>query len=497
MPGRTRWGAHPCVAVVGRPNVGKSTLFNRLAHRRRAIVEDRPGVTVDRHYAVIDWDGRPVTLIDTGGFDTADTDDLRIRMREQAELAAGEADAVLFVVDGRDGLVPEERTMAGLLRRLHKPVFLVVNKLDHHSHDDNMWEFAELGFEGPFGVSAEHGRGIGDVIDAVTAVLPAGGDAPDEPAEGAIAVVGRPNTGKSTLVNRLLGEARQVVSPTAGTTRDAVDTPMRYHGRTWLLVDTAGIRRKRAQDTRLERISMFMALKALDRADVAVVMLDAVEGFTHQDARILGFAVEKGKAVVLVVNKWDAVEKDNDTAGAFVKALRDEAGFASWAPVLLASALTGQRVARLMEIVEKVTAAHRRRIGTAELNRWLEAVVARHHPPVIGTKPLKMYFMSQVAVSPPCFVVVTNSEERVHFSYERYLENRLRESFDFEGTPIRFFFRRKKARGRGKDDPTIERTRRDAEAEGVAFVEYEDVDVSPRPVPAAEIEWVDDPEFHE
>ncbi|MGE4578915.1 MAG: ribosome biogenesis GTPase Der [Desulfuromonadales bacterium] len=439
----------PLVAIVGRPNVGKSTLFNRILGQRKAIVEDFPGVTRDRNYAEVTKYAAPFILMDTGGFEPASEERLLVQMREQSQLAVEEADVILFVLDGREGLTPSDEEVATMLRRVDKPVLYVVNKVDGPKQEEAMAEFYALGLDELHPVSAEHGLGVGDLVDAVlTHLLPAKAPEP-ETEEVRLAVIGRPNVGKSSLVNRLLGYERVVANPLAGTTRDSVDTPFTYNQKRYVLIDTAGIRRKGKVSQKLEKFSVIQALKAMDRSHVVLVVIDAEEGVTDQDLTVAGYAYEKGRAVILVVNKWDKIEKDNKTLRQYTEKLRMSFKFLPFAPILFVSALTGQRVAKIMGEVEAVAAEFNRQVPTAALNRILEEAVRSHAPPMIQGTRLKFFYMTQTQVRPPTFVVFANKAEGIHFSYERYLQNKLREAFGFEGVPIRLIFRDRERKGQG------------------------------------------------
>ncbi len=429
------------VAIVGRPNVGKSTLFNRILGQRKAIVEDFPGVTRDRNYAEVTRFDRPFTLIDTGGFEPVSEDRLLVQMREQSQLAVEEADLILFLVDGREGLTASDREVAQLLRRVDKPVLYVVNKIDGDRQEASVAEFYALGVEDLLSVSAEHGRGIGELIDAILEQLPPASPAVADAEETRLAIIGRPNVGKSSLVNQLLGQERVVANPAAGTTRDSVDTLFVHNDRRYLLIDTAGIRRKGKVSQKLEKYTVIQALKAMDRAHVVLVVIDAVEGVTDQDLTVAGYAYEKGRAVILVVNKWDAVSKDNKTHGRYVEELRRRFKFLAFAPVLFVSALSGQRVKTVMAEVEKVSAEFNRRVPTAQLNQVFGDAVKKHPPPVFQGQRLKFFYVTQTAVRPPTFVCFVSRAEGIHFSYERFLTNHLREAFGFAGSPLRLVFR--------------------------------------------------------
>ena len=428
------------LAIVGRPNVGKSTLFNRILGRRLAIVEDVPGVTRDRNYAEVARFERPFTLIDTGGFEPASDDRLLIQMREQSQLAIEEADVILFLLDGREGLTAADREVANLLRHVGKPVLCVVNKVDGPAQEAAMVDFYALGVDELWPVSAEHGLGIGDLVTRALELLPPAPAISHDEEVTRLAIIGRPNVGKSSLVNRLLGYERMVANPAAGTTRDSVDTPFTYNRRRYVVVDTAGIRRKGRVTQKLEKFSVVQALKALDRADLALLVIDGREGITEQDLTIAGYAAERGRAVVLVVNKWDLVPKDHTTAGKYIKDLRDAFKFLPDVPVHLVSALTGLRVSKIMADVEKVSDDYRRTIPTAALNKVLEQAQQLHQPPVYQGKRLRFFYMTQTGTRPPSFIVFVNRADGVHFSYQRYLVNCLRQAFGFAGCPLRLNF---------------------------------------------------------
>ncbi len=431
----------PIVAIVGRPNVGKSTLFNRLIGRRKAMVDDTPGVTRDRNYGNVDRFEVPFVLVDTGGFEPESSDRLLQQMREQSQLAMADADLILFVMDGREGLTPADREVAEMLRRADKPVFYLINKVDGDRLEAGVSDFYALGVDNLFPVSAEHNRGIGDLMEAVVAALPAGGRAEEAEDLARIAVVGRPNVGKSSLVNRLLGFERVVANPTPGTTRDSVDTYFTCNKKRYVLIDTAGIRRKGKTTGKIEKYSVMDALRSIERADVVLIVLNAEEGVTEQDAKVAGYAYEAGRGCIFVVNKWDTLEKDNGTLGRFVDTIRMEFKYLPFAPILFVSAKSGQRLGKIMSEVENVMAQYDKRVSTSDLNRVLKAAVDAHTPPLYQGQRVKFFYATQVATRPPAFVVFTNRPEGIHFSYERYLMNQLREAFDFTGTPIRLFFK--------------------------------------------------------
>lgn len=437
----------PLVAIVGRPNVGKSTLFNRLIGEKKAIVLDTPGVTRDRNYGEASWGGRNFSVVDTGGFEPKAEEGIVAAMRRQALLAVEESELVLFVVDARSGLMQADREVADILRRGQVNVLYVVNKVDAKSQDELALEFYELGAEVLYTVSAEHGRGVGRLLDAVARELPPTEIDEDDELITRVALVGRPNVGKSTLANRLLGDERMIVSPIPGTTRDAIDERLMVDDREYRLIDTAGLRRKRGIDRKSsEGYSVVRTIRAIGRCHVAVALIDATEGVTDQDARIIGLAVEKGRAIVLVVNKWDAVEKDHKTAQRFKEALELKLPFVNWAPVLFMSGLTGQRVHKLMGLVDDVRSAHQFRVPTGELNRWLEQCLIKHQPPVVRNRRLRFYYATQVRIAPPTIMLSCNDPEAVHFSYKRFMINQFRAAFKLEGTPIRLKFKGKKDR---------------------------------------------------
>ena len=440
--------AKPLVAIVGRPNVGKSTFFNKISGQRIAIVEDVPGVTRDRIYADVEWTGRKFTLIDTGGIDPKSDDVLLSQMRRQAEIAMDMADVICFFTDARAGMTPDDEEVATMLRKTHKPVILVVNKQDHVGLTDVLYEFYALGLGDPLGISSTNMLGLGDLLDEIVKHLPPQTEAEldDETHVIQLAVVGRPNVGKSSLTNRLLGQERTMVSDIPGTTRDAIDTQFEGpDGTPYNIIDTAGIRRKRAiEDESLERYSVLRSIAAIRRCDVALLLIDAQEGVTEQDARIAGMIHEEGKAAVVIVNKWDALEKETGTLEKFKKQVIEDLKFMDYAPVLFISALTGQRAANVLPEVNKVWEQASRRVGTGALNDVLGDAQIALQPPMMGGRKLKIYYGTQTGTCPPTFALFVNSEELMHFSYQRYLENCLRKAFGFEGTPIRFLLREKK-----------------------------------------------------
>jgi len=436
----------PVIAIVGRPNVGKSTLYNRIVGRNLAIVEDMPGVTRDRNYTDAVWEGKPFLLVDTGGFEPESVDPMYRKMREQTTLAVEEADIILFLLDGQEGLLPADLEVSQILRASGKPVLYAVNKVDGERHEALLPDFYRLGVDTLYPISAQHGPGFSDLMDAVAALLP---DAPRvEDAEAArvprIAIIGRPNVGKSSFVNALLGEDRMIVSPVSGTTRDSVDSLYRYYGREYLLVDTAGIRSRGRISQGVEKYSVLRAMKSVERCDVALVLLDAAEGITEQDERVVGLAHEEGKGVIIVLNKWDLVQDKEQAYKRLLDDVRLRLKFADYAPVLTISAVTRQRVTKVFDEIDTVTEERGKRVPTAELNRLFERVVAGHEPPLYRGKRVKYFYGTQVGVKPPTFVVFVNYPEGVHFSYIRYIENHLREAFGFHGTPIRIYAKRRR-----------------------------------------------------
>jgi len=434
------------VAIVGRPNVGKSTLFNRLLGQRKAIVEDFPGVTRDRHYAEITRYDKPFLLVDTGGFEPQTADQLLRQMREQSQLAVEEADIIICLLDAREGLTPADKEIAAMLRRAEKPVLYVVNKVDGDKQEAETVDFYNLGIDSFIPLSAEHGRGIGELIDTLEGLLPEQEELPEVESEVRLAIIGRPNVGKSSLVNRILGYERVVANPVAGTTRDSIDTPFTFDQQRYVLIDTAGIRRKGKVSEALEKYTVIHALKAMDRAHVVLMVIDAVEGITDQDLSIVGYACERGRAVILLVNKWDVPEKDNHTMNLFVEEVHRRCKFLPFAPLLFVSALSGQRINKIMPLVAEVAEQFNRRITTGQINQGLEEFLAKHPPSLVRGQRLKFYYATQSAVRPPTFVLFSNRPDDVHFSYERYLVNCFREKFGFDKVPLRLQFR-----GRGKE----------------------------------------------
>lgn len=432
----------PIVAVVGRPNVGKSTLFNALAGEKIAIVKDTPGITRDRIYADVSWLDRNFTLIDTGGIEPDSKDVILSQMRAQAEIAIETADVIIFLVDVKQGLVDADSKVADMLRRSKKPVVLVVNKVDSlQKYMADVYEFYNLGIGDPIAVSAANRLGLGDMLDEVMKYFPETAAEDEEDERPRVAIVGKPNVGKSSLINKLLGEERLIVSDIAGTTRDAVDTEVTYKGREYVFIDTAGLRRKNKIKEDLERYMIVRTVSAVERADVVVLVIDAVEGVTEQDAKIAGIAHERGKAVIIAVNKWDAVEKDDKTIYRVTEKVRNTLAYMPYAELLFVSVKTGQRLNKLFDTIDMVSQNHAMRVATGVLNEIMAEAVAMQQPPTDKGKRLKLYYITQVAVKPPTFVIFVNDKELMHFSYTRYIENQIRETFGFKGTPLRFIIR--------------------------------------------------------
>ncbi len=439
--------SRPLVAIVGRPNVGKSTFFNKISGKRISIVEDTPGVTRDRVYADVEWLGRKFTLIDTGGIDPRSEDVLLKQMRRQAEIAMDTADVICFFTDARAGLTQDDQEVAELLRKTHKPLLLVVNKVDHAGLNDDVYEFYNLGLGDPISISSVNMLGLGDLLEEIVKLLPPADPEEEDEAEHVVqlAVVGRPNVGKSSLVNRLLGKERVMVSNIPGTTRDAIDSRFTApDGTEYNIIDTAGIRRKRViEDESLERYSVLRSIAAIKRCDVALMLIDAQDGVTEQDTKIAGLVHEEGKACVVVVNKWDAIEKETNTMEQYRKQVLEDLKFMDYAPVLFVSAMTGQRVHTVLDMVSQAYAQYTKRVPTGVLNDVLADAQASLQPPATNGRRLKIYYGTQQHVAPPTFILFVNDEELMHFAYQRYLENFLRKTFDFTGTPIRLVLRAK------------------------------------------------------
>ena len=437
--------SRPVVAIVGRQNVGKSTLFNALAGERISIVKDTPGVTRDRIYAEVTWLDKQFTMIDTGGIEPESKDMMLTYMREQAQIAIDTADVIVFVTDVRQGLVDADGKVADILRRSGKPVVLAVNKVDSfEKFMADVYEFYNLGIGEPFPVSAASMLGFGDLLDEVVGHFKGGETEEEEDARPKIAIVGKPNVGKSSIVNKLLGENRVIVSDIAGTTRDAVDTPVVFNGKEYVLIDTAGLRRRSKIKEELERFSIIRTVTAVERADVVVVVIDAGEGVTEQDAKIAGIAHDRGKGIVIAVNKWDSIEKDDKTIYKYTAKIREILSFLPYAQILFLSAKTGQRITKLFEVVEVVIQNQNLRIATGVLNEIMTEATALQQPPSDKGKRLKLYYITQVSVKPPTFVIFVNDKELMHYSYTRYIENKIREAFGFSGTSLKFIIRERK-----------------------------------------------------
>lgn len=435
--------ARPVIAIVGRPNVGKSTIFNRIIGDRLAIVEDKPGITRDRIYGTGEWSGRSFSVIDTGGIEIAGEDGMLRLVRMQAELAIEEADLIVFMADAKSGVTNADEEVAQILFRSGKPVVVAVNKVDNLQRMDDIYEFYSLGFGDPIALSGSHGIGIGDLLEACVERLPAGEDQEYDDDVIKVALIGRPNVGKSSLVNAILGEERVIVSEVAGTTRDAIDTPFVKDDQRYVLIDTAGMRKRGKVYETTEKYSVMRSMKAIERADVVLVVINGEEGIIEQDKHIAGYAHEMGKASVFVVNKWDVVEKDDKTMQHFTNSIRDHFLFMSYAPIVFLSALTKSRLHRLLPVIDRVAEQHAMRVPTHLLNDVVADAVAITPPPTDKGRRLRVNYATQVSVKPPTILIFVNDPELMHFSYERYLENKIRAAFDFEGTPLRLFTRRK------------------------------------------------------
>lgn len=434
----------PVVAIVGRPNVGKSTFFNKIAGERISIVEDTPGVTRDRIYADCEWLSYKFTLIDTGGIEPDNGDIFMAQMRAQAQIAIDTADVILFMMDGKNTYTTGDEEIALMLYKSGKPVIMALNKVDNYKIPDYFYDYFTLGLGEPFIISSVNGLNLGDLLDEIVKNFPT--DLSDEYEEDVIkvALIGKPNAGKSSIINCILGEERVIVSEVAGTTRDAIDTPFTYYGDNYVFIDTAGLRRQRSVDDNIEKYSVIRTLSAIDRSDVCLMIIDAEHGVTEQDKRVAGYAHEAGKAVIIVVNKWDLVAKDNHTYTEYEKRMREELAYLSYAPVMFVSAVTKQRIFKLIEQAKLVAGEAAKRIPTGTLNDVLNEAIMLNQPPTDKGKRLKIYYMTQASVKPPTFVIFVNDKELAHFSYIRYIENHLRRNFDFTGTPVRFIIREKK-----------------------------------------------------
>ena len=432
----------PIVAIVGRPNVGKSSLFNVIAGERISIVKDTPGITRDRIYAEASWLDRNFTIIDTGGIEPESSDIILSQMREQAQIAIDTADVIVFMVDVKQGLVDSDSKVADMLRRSRKPVILCVNKVDDiRKYGNDVYEFYNLGIGEPYPISAANRQGLGELLDAVTENFPPASDDDESDEIPKVAIVGKPNVGKSSIINKLIGNDRVIVSDIAGTTRDAVDTTVKHDGKEYVFIDTAGLRRKKNVKEDLEHYMVVRTVAAIERSDVVILVVDAVEGITEQEAKIAGIAHEAGKGLIIAVNKWDAIEKDSKTVNKFEKNVRSVLSFVPYAQITFISALTGQRLSKLFDLVDSVRANCSMRIATGVLNEIMTQAVAMQQPPSDKGKRLKLFYMTQVSVKPPTFVIFVNDKELMHFSYTRYIENQVRESFGFSGTPLKFIIR--------------------------------------------------------
>jgi len=435
----------PIVAIVGRPNVGKSTLFNALAGKKISIVKDTPGVTRDRIHADIDWLDHKFTMIDTGGIEPDSNDIILSQMREQAQIAIDTADVIIFMTDVKQGLVDSDAKVADMLRRSHKPVILVVNKVDNFNKMmADVYEFYNLGIGDPVPISASQRSGLGDMLDKVVSYFADLNLEQEEDDRPRIAIVGKPNVGKSSIINKITGESRVIVSNIAGTTRDAIDTDVKWNGKDYVFIDTAGLRRKSKVKEEIEKYSIIRTVTAVERADVVIIVIDAVEGVTEQDAKIAGIAHENGKGIIIAVNKWDAIEKNDKTVYEYTNKVRDILSFMPYAEIMFISAKTGQRLPKLFDMIDFVIANHAMRIETGVVNEIMAEAVALQQPPSDKGKRLKLYYITQVSVKPPTFVIFVNDKQLMHFSYTRYIENKIREAFGFKGTPLRFIIRERK-----------------------------------------------------
>lgn len=435
--------SRPVVAVVGRPNVGKSTIFNKFAGKRISIVENTPGVTRDRIFAEVEWLDKYFTLVDTGGIEPDSEDIILSQMRNQAMLAMDMSHVILFIVDGKAGITAADKEIAQLLRKTKKPVILVVNKIDSQSQFDNIYDFYELGFGTPFVVSGANSMGFGDLLDEIVENFPAGLDTEYEEDIIRVAITGKPNAGKSSILNKILGEERVIVSPIAGTTRDAIDTYFEKNGQKFLLIDTAGLRRKSKIYETIEKYSVIRAMSAVDRADVVLIVIDALEGVTEQDTKVAGIAHDEGKGCIFVINKWDLIEKDNKTMSNYTKDIKEKFPFMMYAPIVFVSAKTNQRMNKILDTVEYVSNEHSKRISTSALNEVIGEAVMLNQPPSDKGRRLKIYYGTQTDIRPPKITLFINDKDLTHFSYQRYLENKIRENFGFEGTSIKFEYRQK------------------------------------------------------
>ena len=437
--------AKPVIAIVGRPNVGKSTLFNRIAGKQKAIVIDEPGATRDRNYMDCQWHDKAFTLIDTGGFEPTTEERILIQMREQTNLAIEEADVIIFLMDGKEGLTPSDVEIARQLRSRSKNVYYAPNKVDGERHEELLTEFYRLGIDEVHAISAQHGLGVDELLAVLTKDFPEAQPADEqEDKPVAVAIVGKPNVGKSSLVNLICGKERTIANPTPGTTRDAIDTTVKVHGKQYLLIDTAGIRRKNKISLTLEKYSVIQALKSINRCDIALVLIDAEEGITEQDAKIVGLAYERGKACIIVVNKWDKIEKDNTTVGKFVEKIKGEIKFMDFSPIIFISALTGQRAPKIFALINEVYEQYTKRVGTSPLNDLVERSVRKNPMARFQNRSMNISYATQTGIKPPTFIFFVSHARGVHFSYERYLMNSIRSEFGFDKVPIKLIFRKKR-----------------------------------------------------
>lgn len=434
----------PVVAIIGRANVGKSTLFNRLVRRKKAVIDDLPGLTRDRNYSEVTWEGKDFILIDTGGFEPLSPENLFAQIREQTQLAIEEADTIIFLADGREGLNPSDIEIVRMLQSTKKQIYYVINKIDGPKQKESMVEFYQMGVECLYPVSAKHKLGISDLLDEITEKFPDSKHEDNNDSRIKIAIVGRPNVGKSSLINKILRNERLLTDESPGTTRDSIDTNFTFNDQKYLLIDTAGIRRKSRVSLRLEKYCIVEALKSLDRCDIAILLIDAIEGVTQQDTKIINFIHEKGRACIIVVNKWDLISKDNTTHKSYLERIRYDLKFLEFAPVIFLSALTGQRVFNIFKLVPRIYENYLKRIQTHPLNKIISQATQYHPPPMVKNRNLKFYYSTQIGVAPPHFIVFTNYPKDVHFSYQRFLVNQFREHFEFEGTPIRISFKERK-----------------------------------------------------
>ncbi|HRS97641.1 MAG TPA: ribosome biogenesis GTPase Der [Smithella sp.] len=434
----------PVIAIIGRPNVGKSTLFNRIAGKQKAIVIDEPGATRDRNYMDCVYDEKKFTLIDTGGFEPCSEEEILVQMREQTNLAIEEADVIVFLMDGQEGLTVSDEEIAKQLRGKNKKVFYAANKVDGERHKAMLPDFFRLGVDDIYPISAQHGIGVDELLREMVRDFPEGAEEEKEEAVMAIAIVGRPNVGKSSLVNRILGEPRNIANPVPGTTRDAIDSTVKVHGKKYLLIDTAGIRRKSKISQALEKYSVVQALKSISRCDVALTLIDAEEGITEQDVKIIGLAYERGKVCIIVVNKWDKIKKDNAAVGRYVEDIRQKVKFMDFAPIMFVSAATGQRASKIFELADRVYEQYTKRIPTASLNALIEKSVQKNPAPRYRNKPIQIFYATQTDIKPPTFVFFVSHAQGIHFSYKRYLMNQIREQFGFDHVPLKLVFRTKR-----------------------------------------------------